>query len=392
MLGAGYAGVRLVHAVDRLARGRWPIVLVDRHPWHVLRTELYEVGELARRAAPGRRFTVAIDRVLAGAGARFQEGEVGSIDLPARTVTVGGNALRFGSLAICLGSVPAYYGIPGAAAHLHHVYRFRSAETLGAALRAAEEASAGEAATDRPRVVVVGGGSTGTEVAAEIATVDWTRVAGQPVPRPRVTLVTGAVPLLAGLPEGLIHHARDLLGHAGVDLLEGHNVRSVDARALTLDDGRALPFDVGVWAAGIQAPEIVRGLPVDHGRGGRIAAGPTLEVPGWPGVFGVGDVVEVADAVTGAPIPATAQAAIAEAEVAARNLVARRQGRPLAPFVYRERGTIVSVGRRAASAALRHVTIWGAPAKVLKAAVEREYAVAAARPGHRRRAVKGRRG
>ncbi|HEV2231302.1 MAG TPA: hypothetical protein VGS18_03865, partial [Thermoplasmata archaeon] len=99
--------------------------------------------------------------------------------------------------------------------------------------------------------------------------------------------------------------------------------------------------------------------------------------------FGVGDVVEFEDPTSGAIAPATAQAALSEATVAGRNLVARWFGRPLRPFRYRERGTIVSVGHGVASADIRHLTIWGSPAKLLKWAEERRYQRAAehGRPG-----------
>lgn len=142
---------------------------------------------------------------------------------------------------------------------------------------------------------------------------------------------------------------------------------------LRLEGGVRLPFDLGVWAAGIEAPPPVRSLPVPHGKGGRIAVDPTLEVPGQRGVFAVGDVVELRDARTGALVPATARAALSEAPVAARNLLARREGRPLEPFEFRERGTIVALGEGRAAGKLNRVTVWGSPAALLKALAEQEY-------------------
>ncbi|MCI4337210.1 MAG: FAD-dependent oxidoreductase [Thermoplasmata archaeon] len=379
VLGAGYAGLRFAQEVRRRTHGRLPVVLVDRHPVHVLRTELYEVGRLARGSADPRRFLIPLDRLLGRPGVEVRTGDVTHIDLSGRTVQVNDARLDWGSLAICLGSVPAYYGVPGAAEFAHSVYRLSSALQLGRALRELEHESRSFAAGRRPTVVVVGGGSTGTEVAAEIATVDWTRLAGRGARPPAVTLVTGSVPLLAGLPDSLIAHARTLLGKAHVELVEGTNAAQVAAQSIRLTDGRTLSFDLCVWAAGVQAPEPVRTMAVRHGRSGRITVDPTLEIPGHPGVFVVGDACEVADPDTGVIAPATAQAAVAEAALAAANLVARRRGRPLEPFRYRERGVVVSVGTLAASATIRHLTLWGAPAKVIKRAVEREYPVKALR-------------
>ena len=379
ILGAGYAGLRLVHTLDRLARGKIPIVLVDRHPIHVLRTELYEVGKLSEGMGTGGRFALPLYRALENVHVEYREGEVQAIDLGRKIVTLGGAPVPYRALAICLGSVPAYYGVPGAKENTHMVYRLRAAQRLGTALRDLERSSKSFAPGRRPRVVVVGGGSTGTEVAAEIATVPWWRLVGRGARRPEVTLVSGTLPLLSGLPEGLIRHARTLLDRAGVVLVEGKNVTRVDRDRLVLEDGREIPFDISVWAAGVQAPDLVRQLPVPHGRSGRVAVAPTLEIPGYPGVFGVGDVMELEDPDTHVIVPAMAQAALAEAVTAGENIAARWSGRPLKPFKYRERGAIVSVGLRAASGVTKYFTLWGRPAKLLKRAVEYEYSHAVER-------------
>jgi NADH dehydrogenase len=376
VLGAGYAGASVAATVRERSHRRLPVVLVDRHPVQVLRTELYEVGRLAQSPNPARRWTVPLGDVLEGQGVEVRTGEVRAINLDARTVTVEGEALSYGSLAICLGSVAAYFGVPGAEEHTHSVYRLTKAVRLAEALTKLERSSVGKSPEDRPHVVVIGGGSTGTEVAAEIATTNWSKVVGAKVLQPRVLLVVGSVPLLQGLPEGLIHHARRLLTKGGVLLDEGHNVQSVSPHELTLDNGVQLRFDLAVWCGGLQAPPLVQSLPVPHGKGGRIRVTEHLELPGHPGAFAVGDVIELEDPKTHMLVPQTAQAALAEARFAGKNLVARQQGKPLAPFVYRERSNIVSVGVGDAAGRVRSVTIWGSPAKLLKAVVDREYAFA----------------
>jgi NADH:ubiquinone reductase (H+-translocating) len=135
-----------------------------------------------------------------------------------------------------------------------------------------------------------------------------------------------------------------------------------------------LAFDAAVWCAGLEAPPVVRSLPVAHGRAGRLKVEPTLEVPGSPGVFAVGDVAELVDPKSGEPVPATAQAALAEARAAAQNVIARWNGTPLRPFEYRERGVVVALGSGRAAGAVRRLPIWGSPAAVLKRIVQRDYA------------------
>ncbi len=198
VLGAGYAGLTVAQQVHRRSRGQLPIVLVDRHPVHVLRTELYEVGRLAREGGSTDAWTVPLARVFERSSVECREAAVEGIDLASRTVRLSTGPLRFGSLAVCLGSVAAYYGVPGAAgAHAPGV------PTLGGAPARPDDPGRGApfghpAGRASPRFVIVGGGSTGTELAAEIATVGWAQVTGVEARPPDVLLLTGALPFLAG--------------------------------------------------------------------------------------------------------------------------------------------------------------------------------------------------
>lgn len=374
VLGAGYAGLALAQEVDRRSKGTIPVVLVDRNPVHVLRTELYEVGRLASSGDDTDPWVVPLAGVLDRTSVTFRQGTVQAIDLAARTVSLDSGELRFRSLAICLGSVAAYYGVPGAPEQTHQVYRLSGAKTLAAAIREIERASPKLLGERRPRIVIVGGGSTGTELAAEIATTDWRSIADPAARVPQVFLLSGAQPFLAGFPAPLVERARKTLARAGVTLISGLNVTQVQAGRVLLEDGSVLASDATVWCAGLEAPPLVRDLPVPHGRAGRIAVESTLEIPGSPGVFAVGDVVEVTDPETGASVPSTAQAALAEARVAARNLVGRWRGRPLVPFRYRERGVVVALGLGQAAGNVRRFPIWGSPAALLKQIVQRDYA------------------
>jgi NADH:ubiquinone reductase (H+-translocating) len=374
VLGAGYAGLRLAHEVRRLSDRTIPVTLVDRSPVHVLRTELYHVGALAAPPGGTRRFTLPLEELVRKDGIVFRQGTVAGIDLDSRVVDLGEAKLRFRSLAICLGSVAAFYGVPGAETNTFQVYRYSGAVKLASAMRELELNSASLPAARRPRVLVIGGGSTGTEVAAEIATADWPQIAGTDVRPPEVLLVCGALPFLAGFSPGLIRHARRMLYEAGVVVHEGVNAKAIEPHQAILEDGTVFPFDVAVWAAGVQAPDVVRTLPVAHGHGGRLKVDAHLELPERPGVFGVGDAIEFEDPETHLLVPGTAQAALAEAPVAAENLVARWQGRSMRPFHYRERGVVVALGVGKAAAKLSRVTIWGSPARLLKTLVEKEYA------------------
>ncbi|MFZ0699039.1 MAG: FAD-dependent oxidoreductase [Thermoplasmata archaeon] len=374
VLGAGYAGLTVAQEVYRRSKGTIPVVLVDRNPVHVLRTELYEVGRLASSDDNAAAWVVPLAQVFDRTSVTLRQGSVRSIDLATRTVVLDSGELRFRSLAICLGSEAAYYGIPGAKENVHQVYRLSGAKRLAAAIRDIERASITVPGERCPRFLIVGGGATGTELAAEIATTDWRAITDPAARPPAVFLLTGSLPFLAGFPPKIIERARKILARSGVTIIPGLNVARVEPGRVHLEDGSVLAADATVWCAGLEAPDVVRRLPVPHGKGGRIAVEQTLEVPGHPGVFAVGDVADLRDPGTGAQVPATAQAALAEAGTAARNLVARWNDRPLVTFRYEERWVIVALGLGQAAGAVRRVPIWGSPAALLKRIVQRDYA------------------
>src|SRR5271170_777742 len=196
ILGAGYAGLTIAQQVARRGKGQIPIVLVDRSPVHVLRTELYEIGQIAEAGADVAAWTVPLERALGRTEVEFRQGTVESIDLPGRRVHLDTGEVAFGSLAICLGSVAAYYGVPGAAEHTFQVYRLSGAQKLAAAIRDIEKGSVTLPPQRRPRILIIGGGSTGTELAAEIATTDWRTIADPAARPPDVFLLTGSLPFL----------------------------------------------------------------------------------------------------------------------------------------------------------------------------------------------------
>ncbi len=374
VLGAGYAGLTIAHEVYRRSKGTIPVVLIDRNPVHVLRTELYEVGRLASSGDSDAAWVVPLAQVFDRTSVTIRQGIVQSIDLATRTVLLDSGEQRFRSLAICLGSVAAYYGIPGAAEHTHQVYRLSGAKRLAAAIRDIERTSNALPGERCPRFLIVGGGSTGTELAAEIATTDWKAIADPAARPPAVFLLTGSLPFLAGFPPSIIERARKVLARSGVTIIPGLNVTRVEPSRVYLEDGSALASDATVWCAGLEAPHVVRRLPVPHGKGGRIVVEQTLEVPGHTGVFAVGDVADLRDPRTGAQVPATAQAALAGAGTTARNLVARWNDRPLVKFRYEERRVVVALGLGQAAGAVRKVPIWGSPAALLKQIIQRNYA------------------
>ena len=110
-----------------------------------------------------------------------------------------------------------------------------------------------------------------------------------------------------------------------------------------------LPTRLVLWAAGVRAGTLADRLGVAQGPGGRITVDADLSVEGHPEAFAIGDIADIDDG-RGGRLPQLAQVAIQGGDHAAEQILADLEGRPREPFRYRDKGTMATIGRRAAVA------------------------------------------
>ena len=136
----------------------------------------------------------------------------------------------------------------------------------------------------------------------------------------------------------------------------GAPVTAVDRAGVGVGDDRVAARTV-VWAAGVQASPLARslGAPLDHA--GRVRVEPALRVPGQPGVFVIGDLASLDQ--NGRPVPGVAPAALQMGAHAAANVLRALRGEPLAPFRYRDKGSLATIGRRSGVAVLGRLRLSG---------------------------------
>jgi NADH:ubiquinone reductase (H+-translocating) len=204
-------------------------------------------------------------------------------------------------------------------------------------------------------VVVVGGGPTGVEMAGALTELFGTVLAKDfprlDVSRARVVLVEMVPHVLAPFSESARSHAAEQLRRRGVELRLGEQVESVEEGAVRLASGEAVRTRTLVWAAGVRANPLADALGLEQGRGGRIVVGPDLRVPGRPAVFVVGDLAAITGR-DGEVLPQLAPVAKQSGDFAGRQILRLVRGQPLRGFRYRSRGTMATIGRRAAVADL----------------------------------------
>ncbi len=178
----------------------------------------------------------------------------------------------------------------------------------------------------------------------------------------RVILIEGGPRLLAAFPPSLGDAAARSLARLGVEVRRGAAVTAVDAGGVSIGDERIAAGTV-LWAAGVAASPLAGTLGVPLDRAGRVRVDPTLQVPGHPEIYVVGDLCSLEQ--DGRPLPGVAQVAMQGGDRAAANIRLAVAGRAPEPFHYRDYGMMATIGRGSAVAALGPIRAAGFPAWLL---------------------------
>lgn len=364
IVGAGFGGLA---AARELADAPVDVTLVDRNNFHTFQPLLYQVatsGLASADVAYPVRGIVARQENLA-----FRQADVIGADLEAKVLHLQHpehevEDLPYDHLVIAAGATTNTFGIPGVDHHGFPLYNLADAVRLrNLVLERFEAADAEPRLVDDGALtfVVVGGGPTGVEVAGALTELfqvvlrrDFRTL---DVSRARVVLVEMLPDLLGPFSPSSRAHARQALEERGVEVRSGAQVARVRATRVTLADGEELAAHTLVWAAGVKANPIGEALGLRTGRAGRIEVGPDLAVADHPGVWAIGDVAAITDPKagrSGALLPQLAPVAIQSGRHVARQICCVANGRPApqAPFRYRDKGTMATIGRSRAVAEL----------------------------------------
>ncbi len=365
VVGGGAGGLELVRKLGaKLGQESFDVILVDRNRTHIWKPLLHEV---ATGALDANLDEVGYGRHANRWGYRFFFGSLEAIDRQARQVVIapildedgaeliGRHRIRYDYLVIAVGSVSNDFGTPGVAQHCLFLEdraqadRFRL-KLLNHCLRVSRALAENPAADAYVDVAIVGGGATGVELAAELynaaAALKHYGLEVFDERRLRVTLIEAGPRILPALPEKLAQAARQELTTLGVRVLEGTAVTEVSQGAMRTAGGEEIRADILVWAAGVRGPALLQKMDgLEATRNNQLVVLPTLQTTRDPRIFAIGDCCFFKPEGADKPAPPRAQAAHQMAATALANILALIQNDPLAPFVYQDRGSLVSLSR-----------------------------------------------
>jgi NADH dehydrogenase len=368
IVGGGAGGLELATRLgDSLGkRGQADITLVDKHRTHVWKPKLHEIasGSMDMSAHEVDYLAQAHWHHF-----RFRLGELTGIDREGREVHVApylddegrlvtpARAFGYDTLVVAIGSLSNDFGTPGVREHALRLeskadaLRFH-ARMVNACIRA--HAQTTPLRPEQLHVAIIGAGATGVELAAELHRTTREVVAygldGVDAERDiQVSVIEAADRVLPALPPRMSAATEALLRKLGVDVHTSAKVAEVMPQGVRLADGRILPAELVVWAAGVKAPDIVRDIAgLETNRSNQLAVLPTLQTTRDENVFAIGDCAQCAwpeaNGGKGGFVPPRAQAAHQQASHVAAQIRRRLAGKKLEPYRYRDFGSLVSLG------------------------------------------------
>jgi NADH dehydrogenase len=360
IVGAGFGGLQ---AALTLKKAPAQVTVIDRRNHHLFQPLLYQVAtadlspadiSMPIRAALRKQRNTEV--LLA---------EVTGVDVEGRRVLMGERSVSYDYLVLATGAQHSYFGHDDWAPYAPGLKSNTDATSIRREILLAFEAAEIETNPDKRQAlltfVIVGGGPTGVELAGAIAGLarktvvrDFRHIDSSTA---RILLVEAGPRLLAAFPEKLASKAQRELEHLGVEVINGQAVEKVDADGVVIA-GKHVSAQTVIWAAGVKASPAGKwlGAPVD--RAGRVIVEPDLTVPGHPEIFVIGDTASATE--HGKPLPGVAPVAMQQGRYVARAIRRRLAGgKESAPFHYRDKGNLATVGRAFAIADLGPVKLAG---------------------------------
>ncbi|HEX2911139.1 MAG TPA: NAD(P)/FAD-dependent oxidoreductase [Chloroflexia bacterium] len=353
IVGAGFGGLNVI---QQLAGKDVDILVLDRNNYHGFWPLLYQVAtaglEPQSIAYPVRALVRKYSNIA------FQLANVKGIDLEKKQVMTENRPISYDYLVLAAGSANSYFGNDALAKTTYGLKDLEDAIRLRNCVLKTFEQAIQETDPERRKAmltfVIVGGGPTGVELSGAFAELirhvlrkDYRNF---DLSEARVILVEALDKILAPFPASLQQKAMKRLAKMGVQVMLNKPVAGVEPDRVKFKDGTELLSNTVVWAAGVRGAHLGEKLGVELARGFRVKVEPTLNLPGHPEVFVIGDMAYLEGFHDNPKMayPMVAPVAIQMGKYAAKNILAQVHGESLEQFKYFDKGSMATIGRQSA--------------------------------------------
>lgn len=373
ILGGSYAGIAALRKLQKDKTLR--ITLIDRHPYHYLQTEGYE---LISGDTYFDNTIVNLTSLCANfPNVTFRHAVVEHIDKDSHTVTLSEGTVQYDTLIIALGAVTKRFECDT------EVYNYSSgAKSLRGALKLNrffqdelyKRLESAKHAKENFNIIIGGAGLSGVEIAASMQHFfnDYYRSNTLSCKTLNIHLIASRKSVLYGMHPHVITLTTKRLESLHVTIHTQSRIKSIDAHEALLENGEKIPFDFMIFAGGTTTTPALASFDAPKNRKGQIIVDIYLKIPGHNDIYVVGDAAELKDT-QGNPLPPTAMTAIASGKQAAENLLRARKGKPLKASSLRIEGIAIALGGKYAVIDMHFLRLWGYPAYLIKKLIEKWY-------------------
>ncbi len=347
ILGGGFAGLYGAFSIRKYLGQAVDITLFDRKNYLLYTPVLHE---MATGTVNPRHVVIPIRQIINPSRVHFRCEEVKTVDLGGKAFETPSGSFSFDYLIVAQGSESNFYSTPGVREHcipfktIDEGIRLRN--TLNGMLEKGALEDHGRRRKKLLTIVVAGGGCTGVELVTEIIQFinvilerDYPEIKRSEV---RILLIEAMDKILPSFPPYLSRIATQRLKEMGVEVVLNSPIQRASGDSISIKGGRKIPTGILVWTGGIKACDLSLRPDVKRDKIGRIIVDEYLNIPGYPGVYALGDGAHVSDG--GDTLPPTASVAVQEARYLAKALRLRVQGKEVFPFHFHYRGDMSSLG------------------------------------------------
>ncbi|WP_342430788.1 NAD(P)/FAD-dependent oxidoreductase [Neobacillus sp. FSL H8-0543] len=372
ILGAGYGGIITGKKLEKLLKsGEADVTIINKHDYHYITTQLHRTGA---GTASDRQIAMSIPELINPEKTNFKMGTVSSVDINSKEVHLeGGETVEYDYLLIALGFDIETFGIPGIKEHAFAIRSFRSTKAIYNQIIRQLNLYKEDQDPSRLTFVVAGGGFTGVEMLGELAEglPKLCEKYDVPFEKVRIVAVEAAASVIPFFPKESIEYTTGVLKKFNIEMHMATKILECTPEMVKLENNIELPTRTLIWSCGVKGNPIVQncGLPIVKGK---VPVDSNLLVKGMKDIFCIGDCSLFMKDEKNA-LPPTAQVALQEADVCAKNIVATLRGDSLKVFEYHHKGSVASIGLFAAVGKVGNFRLSGLFGAFMKQVIEARY-------------------
>ncbi|WP_099157859.1 NAD(P)/FAD-dependent oxidoreductase [Virgibacillus ndiopensis] len=374
ILGAGYAGMMTTKRLtQKLGVDEAELVLINKHNYHYQTTWLHEVAAGSKKPNEAR---MMISDVINPRRVRLIYDSVVEIKKDENLVVLENGEVTYDYLVISLGFESNTFGIKGMEENAFSIQDIDSCRLIHDHIEYQFAKYNQENTSDESLTILVGGGGfTGIEFVGELAEQVPKLCKEYDIDRSKARIidVEAAPRIMPGFNDELVAYAKKSLEDRGVEFRENAKISECKEDSFVIGEGEEIKAGTIVWTGGVTGNSILGKSGFELTKG-KVSVNADLRAPDEENIFVLGDCSWVMDEEAGRPYPPTAQLAIQEADICAANIKALLYNEPMQNFVFDNKGTVASLGKKdAMGTVFSDKKLYGTPASAMKNVIDNRY-------------------